>query len=245
MFRFCKLALPVIILSFIISVNAVNAQKLTEGTDTQKKQTNGNTQNNSWLSNPRKTPQRNQPMTTPLNRSGYTDVNKENVEGLYLKEVGPKKPTSQTPIPKKQKPQKKYVPQLQRPTLDGVKRGGVAMQPISEDPNFDDRFIFVYYQDFNIRVSMSGTVMCDVRFVVLSTLDRKINNVSFKLNWQNMSTSLSYNNVAPNVDTYFDYTLVGDGCYSMDKAPNIVVNRCRVAGTTQEDCAKRIRWLRK
>lgn len=239
MSRFCKLASSVIILSFIMSTYDVTAQVINSGADKQENITTN--QSNPWLTNPRRTA-RPQPIT-PIknNKAPYTEVNKENVEGLYLKEVGPKKPQDTT---KKQEP-KKYIPQQNRPTLDGVKRGDISLQPVSEDPNFDDRLIFVYYKDFNIRVSMSGTVMCDVRFVVLSTLDRKINNVSFKLNWPEISTTLSYNNVAPNVDTYFDYTLIGNGCYSMDKIPNIVVNRCRVAGMTQQDCAKKINWLRK
>ena len=38
---------------------------------------------------------------------------------------------------------------------------------------------------------------------------------------------------------------MGEGCYSMDKIPNIVVNRCRVSKMSARDCASKIRWLRK
>ena len=31
----------------------------------------------------------------------------------------------------------------------------------------------------------------------------------------------------------------------MDRIPNIIVNRCRVKGLSQQDCAAKIRWLRK
>ena len=34
----------------------------------------------------------------------------------------------------------------------------------------------------------------------------------------------------PNRPTYVEYALMGKGCYSMDKSPNIVVNRCRGKG---------------
>ena len=86
---------------------------------------------------------------------------------------------------------------------------------------------------------------CDVRFVMTTTLDRKLNSLGVKLKWPKMETALSFNDVIPNVDAYVDYTLVGEGCYSMDKIPNIIVNRCRVAKMSQEECAAKIRWLRK
>ena len=93
--------------------------------------------------------------------------------------------------------------------------------------------------------TMSGMVMCDVKFIVLTTLDQKINNLSFRLKWPGMETSLSYNDVNPNEETYFPYTLVGDGCYTMDKIPNVIVNRCRVKGLSQQQCANKIRWLKR
>lgn len=142
----------------------------------------------------------------------------------------------------------KYMPQLKRPTLDGVKRGTTAVYPLSLDgerPEEDDRLIFLLYSDFTVKRLLSGTVSCNVRFVVTSTLDRKLNNLSVRLRWPKMETVLTYIDVQPNQPTHFDYTLLGDGCYSMDKIPNIVVNRCRVKGMSQKDCASRIRWLRK
>ena len=87
-------------------------------------------------------------------------------------------------------------------------------------------------------------VRCNVRFIVLTTLNRKLNMLNVKLKWPSMQTALSFNDVAPNVENYFDYTLVGNGCYSMDKIPNIIVNRCRVSKMTQEDCAAKILWLK-
>ena len=125
-----------------------------------------------------------------------------------------------------------------------------------ENPTIEDYFlkfkqteeeslIFLYYKDFKISQTMGGLVMCDVRFIVLHTLENKINNLSFRLKWPSMETSLSYNDVEPNTETYIDYTLVGDGCYSMDKIPNVIVNRCRAKGLSQSACANKIRWLKK
>ena len=128
------------------------------------------------------------------------------------------------------------------------KRGTSAINqlvvPGEKEPD-DDRLIFLFYKDFNVSKTMSGMVMCDVKFIILTTLDNPINNISFRLKWPSIETSLSFNEVAPNVETYFNYTLVGDGCYSMDKIPNVIVNRCRVKGLSQRECANKIRWLKK
>lgn len=192
---------------------------------------------NPWLANPR----------APRKNTNFQSKEKDRKKDTEKKE-GTDAEENIEPVDET-KTKKEYVPQYLRPTLDGVRRGHVSMRVIvDEDTNpadVDDRFILVSYQNFKIRQTMSGMVMCDIRFVVLSTLDRKINNISIQLNWPDLSTPLTYTNVEPNVETYFDYTLVGDGCYSMDKIPNIVVNRCRVAGMSQTECAGKVNWLRK
>ena len=133
-------------------------------------------------------------------------------------------------------------------SLKGKRGTGAAIRRVygpGEKQTEEESLIFLFYKDFNINQTMSGMVMCDVRFSVLHTLDNNINNLSFRLKWPNMETTLSYNDVEPNTETYFDYTLVGDGCYSMDKIPNVIVNRCRAKGLSQSACANKIRWLKK
>ena len=76
-------------------------------------------------------------------------------------------------------------------------------------------------------------------------MDQRLVNLSVKLVWPDMTTNLSFDNVNPNIETYLDYALFGQGCYKMDKIPNIVVNRCRAKGMSQEECAGKIRWLTK
>lgn len=147
-----------------------------------------------------------------------------------------------------QNPNRKF--QTLAPTEDGSKRGGIAMGQVirSRDGNLevaDVSSIFLFYDNFSVRRGLSGDVTCSMRFIVMTTLDRKLNSLSVKLKWPNMETALNFNDVAPNIENYFDYTLVGDGCYSMDKIPNVIVNRCRVARMSQEECAGKIKWLQK
>lgn len=103
--------------------------------------------------------------------------------------------------------------------------------------------IMLYMRDFKISRNINGIPNCNMRFYVLSTLDEKITNISYRLKWPNIETALSFDNVKPNSAMYFDYSLLGNGCYNMDKAPNIIVNRCRVRGMSQQDCANAIEWL--
>lgn len=135
-------------------------------------------------------------------------------------------------------------------TTDGSKRGTAAFVPLAGkdgklDPNEDTSLIFLYYSNFRMTRTYAAGVGCNVRFNVLTNLDQRLVNLSVKLVWPEMTTNVSFNNVNPNTETYFDYALFGQGCYKMDKIPNIVVNRCRVKGLTQEQCAKKIRWLSK
>ena len=92
---------------------------------------------------------------------------------------------------------------------------------------------------------MNGATTCDVKFQILTTLDRKLTSLAVRLKWKEMETPLNFIDVNPNQEYHMVYTLLGDGCYSMDNVPNIIINRCRVKGMTQEDCARRVRWIRK
>jgi len=140
----------------------------------------------------------------------------------------------------------KNIPQVNRPTLDGVKRGRTSVVPVVADKNVTaEGYIYIYYSDFSISSMMSGSTTCDVKFQILTTLDRKLNSLAMRLKWKNMDTPVTFIDVNPNQQYHLMYTLLGDGCYSMDKIPNIVINRCRVKGMTQEECARRVRWIKK
>ena len=142
----------------------------------------------------------------------------------------------------------RYMPREKRPTLDGVKRGTSAIFPVyypGAEKAEDEPLIFLFYSDFNVEKLMSGTVICNVRFQILTTLNSKLTNLSVRLRWPEMETTLSFIDVPPNQMVHYDYALMGDGCYSMDKIPNIVVNRCRAKGLSQKNCAAKIRWIRK
>lgn len=132
-----------------------------------------------------------------------------------------------------------------RPTTDGAPRGRVAIYKLDEQGKRQEvSQIFMYYDNFRISRSIGGMTTCDVRFYVNTNLNSRLISLDTKLVWPGLTTAVSFVNVEPNTPTYLDYTLMGDGCYSLDKMPNIIVNRCRVRGLTAADCARKITWLK-
>lgn len=140
-----------------------------------------------------------------------------------------------------------FIPEeaMARPTKDGSKRGGALVYRLGDDGKKmkATNKIFMYYKDFKMSNSINGHVSCDLSIWLVTDLDRRLINLDAKLIWPGMGTVVSFSNVMPNTPTYYNYTLLGDGCYNLDKMPNIVVNRCRVKGMSSSQCASNIIWL--
>lgn len=135
---------------------------------------------------------------------------------------------------------------LNTPTTDGSQRGGQAFVEVDEKGRMKKaENIFLFYDNFKITNYMANTATCDVRFNILSNLDRKVTQLDVKLVWPDITTTLSFSDIPPNTQTYYNYSLIGNGCYGMDVAPNIIVNRCRVKGLSASECASKLLWLSK
>ena len=135
---------------------------------------------------------------------------------------------------------------LNTPTKDGSARGGQAFVEVDSKGRMKKSTnIFLFYDKFKMINTSAKIPTCNVRFNIVSNLDRKINQLDIKLVWPGLTTTLSFSNVLPNTQTFYDYALISKGCYNMDKAPNIIVNRCRVKGMTASECANKLTWLSK
>ena len=96
--------------------------------------------------------------------------------------------------------------------------------------------IYFYYKDFKM-IRDVGQTACDVRFVLVTRLAEKLSSISMKIVWPGLGTRISYDGVEPGTEYYADYRFYGQGCYTLDKMPNITINRCRLKGRTQRECA--------
>lgn len=133
---------------------------------------------------------------------------------------------------------------LRQPTQDKSIRGkATIIEMDNTGKTRGNSNIFMYMDNFAISRSIGGMVTCNMRFIILTNLDRRLVSLDTKLVWPGISTTLSFANVMPNTPTAYNYTLMGDGCYTMDKEPNIIVNRCRVRGMGSAECADKIIWL--
>lgn len=105
------------------------------------------------------------------------------------------------------------------------------------------RSILVYYDDYRIIRGFDNLTKCSIRVYVINDLTEKITSLGFKLHWPEISTAVEMNQVKPGIKTFTDLMLMGDGCLRLDKTPTIEVNRCRVKGMSQDDCADAIKWM--
>lgn len=108
-----------------------------------------------------------------------------------------------------------------------------------------NRSVLVYYDNYQVYRGLDEYVRCSLRVYVLNDLTEKITSLGFKLYWPEISTSVQMSQLNPGVRTYKDITLMGDGCFALDRAPTIEVNRCRVKGMSQDECADSIKWYEK
>ena len=104
------------------------------------------------------------------------------------------------------------------------------------------RSILVYYENYQLHRSLDGITRCSLRMIVLNDLETRVSDLSFKLHWPEISTVVQMNRMNPGVRTYKDIMLLGKGCMNIDAIPTIEVNRCRVKGMSQNECADRVRW---
>ncbi len=102
--------------------------------------------------------------------------------------------------------------------------------------------ILVFYEDFKISRTLSGQVSCSMKLSVLPLTQNKLSQLSIQLVWPEITSSSNFYDVPPYVKHYKKIALMGEGCYSIDKVPNIVSNRCRIKGMTSEECASLLTW---
>lgn len=115
-------------------------------------------------------------------------------------------------------------------------------RPIDDFDSVSNNLIELYISNFSISRNMNGITSCTMDFHLNNDSNDVISLLSYKIEWEGLKTSLNFRNALPRQDKFQKYTLLGEGCYNADKIPNIVINRCRVKGISQDACANRIRW---
>lgn len=127
---------------------------------------------------------------------------------------------------------------------DNSERKVFTLKMVGDEMVVDDnaRTILISYENYQINQSFDNWVRCSLRVYVLNDLTERVTNFSFKLHWPDIDASVQMNRLNPGVRTYKDIVLLGNGCFNLDKTPTIEVNRCRVKGMSQEQCADAVKW---
>ena len=127
---------------------------------------------------------------------------------------------------------------------DNSERKVFTLKMVGDEMVVDDnaRTILISYENYQINQSFDNWVRCSLRVYVLNDLTERVTNFSFKLHWPDIDASVQMNRLNPGVRTYKDIVLLGNGCFNLDKTPTIEINRCRVKGMSQEQCADAVKW---
>ena len=144
--------------------------------------------------------------------------------------------------------QKNFSAQENKAKYDNSSPKIVSFKVVNGEVVLDEnkeRSILVYYDNYQVIRGLDEYVRCSLRIYVLNDLTEKISSLGFKLYWPQISTSVQMNQLNPGVSTYKDIMLMGDGCFALEGAPTIEVNRCRVKGMSQDKCADAIKWYEK
>lgn len=137
--------------------------------------------------------------------------------------------------------------QKAQPERDPEERSVYSFKVINGEIVVDDnadRNILVYYGNYKINQRFDNWISCSIRVYVLNDLPTKITSFGAKLHWPDITTTIQMNHLEPGVKNYKDIMLLGEGCLHLDKTPTIEVNRCRVKGMSQEDCADAVKWFK-
>jgi len=129
----------------------------------------------------------------------------------------------------------------------GAPASNVQTKPVAEKHEVyrsDNGKIEIYMQDFRISKGLSGILSCMMKIYVRSTLAMPVSNISFRLKWPELEAPLSFDNIETEKPVFQMHAFAGKLCYTLDRTPNIIVNRCRVKGMSQQECAKHIEWVK-
>ena len=104
--------------------------------------------------------------------------------------------------------------------------------------------VLLYFKNFKIDLTPSGRVICSFDLTMRNATPNKINTFNAQFIWPSIKTTGSFYDVPAKSERYLSLALMGKGCYSMDKAPNIIVNHCRIKGMSAEECSEAVRWIK-
>jgi len=104
--------------------------------------------------------------------------------------------------------------------------------------------IILYFKNFKINLTPSGRVVCSFDLTMRNATPNKINTFNAQFVWPSIKTTGSFYDVPANSERYLSLALMGKGCYSMDKTPNVIVNHCRIKDMSAEECSEAVRWVK-
>ena len=102
--------------------------------------------------------------------------------------------------------------------------------------------IGVSKDSFKLTQDMLGRTVCTFGVTLESTLNKEIKTLALRLVYAETAFAFVFRDVKANGADERYISTRGDICYNLTGVPDIDINRCRIFGANDDECAKRIKW---
>lgn len=102
--------------------------------------------------------------------------------------------------------------------------------------------IGVSKDSFKLTQDMLGRTVCTFGVTLESTLNKEIKTLALRLVYTETAFAFVFRDVKANGSDERYISTRGDICYNLTGIPDIDINRCRIFGANDDECAKRIKW---
>ena len=134
----------------------------------------------------------------------------------------------------------KHIDDMKQQKLN--EENGVVDAPVEAPTLNGEIFIGISKGSFVLFKDVLGRQMCSFGVTLRSTLDKDIRMLALKLAFPLQDYAFIYRDIKANGVQEKFIRGIGDICYNLSEAPDIEINRCRIFGANEDECAKRIKW---
>ncbi len=112
----------------------------------------------------------------------------------------------------------------------------------NKKPTEGELYIGVSKGSFRLFKDIVGKMKCSFGVTLKSTLNKEINNFSLRLIYPHGTYAFIFRDIKAGGSDERFITTSGDICYNLSGVPDIDINRCRIYGASEKECAKRLIW---
>ena len=117
-----------------------------------------------------------------------------------------------------------------------------SYEEVKAIPTEGELKIGISKDSFKLSQDMLGRTVCTFGVTLESTLNKEIKTLALRLVYEQSAFAFVFRDVKANSADERYISTRGDICYNIAGVPDIDINRCRIFGANDDECAKRIKW---